>query len=62
MFPKLHDYIVGLEPVALTALFVFACWCVIGIGAVETYFCERLQRPGAETKGDGMSIDTNPRL
>jgi urea transporter len=41
MFPKIHDYIASLNPAALTAPFVFACWIVIGIGALEKYFCEK---------------------
>src|SRR4051794_28263403 len=40
MFPKIHDYITGFNPAALTAPFVFACWIVIAIGALERYFCE----------------------
>lgn len=38
MFPKIHDWITALNPAALTAPFVFACWIVIGIGALEKYF------------------------
>jgi urea transporter len=41
MFPKIHDYVASLNPAALTAPFVFACWIVIGIGALEKYFCEK---------------------
>lgn len=41
MFPKIHDYIASLNPAALTAPFVFACWIVIGIGALENFFCEK---------------------
>jgi urea transporter len=40
LFPKIHDFIPGFDPAALTAPFVFACWIVIGIGAFEKYFCE----------------------
>ena len=39
LFPKIHDWIAWLNPAALTAPFVFACWIVIGIGALEKYFC-----------------------
>ena len=39
MFPKIHDWVAWLNPAALTAPFVFACWIVIGIGALEKYFC-----------------------
>ena len=41
MFPKIHDYIASLNPAALTAPFVFACWIVIAIGALEKYFVEK---------------------
>ena len=41
MFPKIHDYIASLNPAALTAPFVFACWIVIAIGALEKYFCDK---------------------
>jgi urea transporter len=41
MFPKIQDYIPGFNPAVLTAPFVFACWIVIGIGALEKYFCEK---------------------
>jgi len=39
MFPKIHELVPGLNPAALTAPFVFACWIVIAIGALEKYFC-----------------------
>lgn len=38
VFPKIHDWIAWLNPAALTAPFVFACWIVIAIGALEKYF------------------------
>ena len=41
MFPKIHDYIASLNPAALTAPFVFACWIVIAIGSLEKYFVEK---------------------
>jgi urea transporter len=39
MFPKIHDWIAWLNPAALTAPFVFACWIVIALGALEKFFC-----------------------
>ena len=39
LFPKIHDLIPGLNPAALTAPFVFACWIVLAIGALEKYVC-----------------------
>jgi len=39
LFPKIKDFIPWLDPLALTAPFVFACWIVIAIGALEKYFC-----------------------
>jgi len=39
MFPKIQELVPGLNPAALTAPFVFACWIVIAIGALEKYFC-----------------------
>ena len=41
MFPKIHEWAAWLNPAALTAPFVFACWIVIGIGALEKYFHPR---------------------
>jgi urea transporter len=41
MFPKIHEWVAWLNPAALTAPFVFACWIVIGIGALEKYFLPR---------------------
>lgn len=38
MFPRIHDWIAGLNPAALTAPFVFACWIVIAVGALEKPF------------------------
>jgi urea transporter len=38
MFPKIHEYFAGLNPAALTAPFVFACWIVIAIGNLEKFF------------------------
>ena len=54
MFPKIHEWIAWLNPAALTAPFVFACWIVIGIGTLEKYFCGRLARE--ETKENASCI------
>jgi urea transporter len=39
MFPQIHSYVEALNPAALTAPFVFACWIVIALGAMERFFC-----------------------
>ncbi len=39
LFPRIHDFFPGFNPAALTAPFVFACWIVLAIGALEKYFC-----------------------
>ena len=39
LFPRIQDFFPRLNPAALTAPFVFACWIVLGIGALEKYFC-----------------------
>jgi urea transporter len=38
LFHKIHEFMPGFNPAALTAPFVFACWIVLALGALEKLF------------------------